>query len=247
MKQIVTQFAEFHHNKKIQTSVMDLLKSSEAEPKTCLESFLCGWWKDIKSSKDSIEDSLTREDYHKIFDEFTKMYFFDGFEDYWLDLLPTDGDKVIAHTDAQETNLLMQNPSPGKKASCKVMIIDYEYAGLVERSWDLANYYTETMLSNCEYDSYPWVELFEDNQMHLDELKTLVRCYVDAVQNLGGPEIEYDKLLSETKKMIVAINYYWGAWAIVSLDIDKINEDDLYFPAAKHRMRLIEIGMQLHK
>ena len=41
--------------------------------------------------------------------------------------------------------------------------------------------------------------------------------------------------------MAIAINYYWGAWAIQSIDLERINEDDLYFPAAKHRMRLIEL------
>ena len=244
INKIMIQFAKFHSNKTIQSEVLNILKESnkDGEIKTWLETFLYNWWKDIKEKVEIIKERIEREDYLEIFEKFQKLYFFSGFEDYWIDLISNSSDKIIEHTDAQETNLLLLKPAPFDTDNINIVIIDYEYAGLVERSWDLANYFIETMLSNWEYDHYPWVELYEDNQMSSSEIEYMVNWYIEALK-IYDPCVNINKenLLREIKSMAIAINYYWGAWAIRSLDLEKINNDDLYFPAAKHRMRLIEL------
>mmetsp|Transcript_20696 Transcript_20696/g.18343 ORF Transcript_20696/g.18343 Transcript_20696/m.18343 type:complete len:127 (+) Transcript_20696:405-785(+) len=123
------------------------------------------------------------------------------------------------------------------------MLIDYEYAGVVERSWDIANYYIETMLSNYEYEEYPWVELYEDNRMSEQELHMLVDFYIEAVQEISGDVIEKEGFMQEVKRMVVLINYYWGAWAINIVSLDDLNNDN-YFHAARIRLRLIEIAKE---
>jgi thiamine kinase-like enzyme len=130
--------------------VLELLteNTSAESPKTCLETFLDNWWKQIYDRLESLRSNLHREDYKSILDDFISVYYFPNFEEYWKELLPQSTDKVVAHTDMQETNILVLKPTPFEKDNLKLMIIDYEYAGLVERSWDLANYYIETMLSN---------------------------------------------------------------------------------------------------
>lgn len=154
VKKIMIQLAKFHSNKVIQSEVISILRENkkDGEMKTCLETFLDNWWSSIKEKVDVIQEKLDRDDYKEIFDKFKRLYFFPGFEDYWRELIEHSSDKIIEHTDAQETNILLLNSTPSEADNFKIVIIDYEYAGLVERSWDLANYFIETMLSNCEYD-----------------------------------------------------------------------------------------------
>lgn len=48
----------------------------------------------------------------------------------------------LAHNDAQENNILIQNGGD------QLLLIDYEYAGWNPMAMDLANYLNETMLDN---------------------------------------------------------------------------------------------------
>ncbi|CAI2373391.1 unnamed protein product [Moneuplotes crassus] len=240
MKEITSHFASFHCNNRIQEGVTSLIESQ----KTCLELFLENWWKQIKDKIKDIRNALKRDDYSTIFEDFVSEYYREGFEDYWRSLLPQCDDKIVAHTDAQETNILLLKAKPLKTATIKCMLIDYEYAGIVERSWDLANYYIETMLSNCEYDEYPWLQIYPENRMSPIELEQLVDYYIQAIIDLDGPTINRDEFLKEVKSMVVLINYYWGAWAMASLEMDTINDDDLYFEAAKIRLQLIDIAKE---
>lgn len=37
-----------------------------------------------------------------------------------------------------------------------------------------------------------------------------------------------EAFLQEVKQMTVLINYYWGAWSIVSMDLNKLADDQLF-------------------
>lgn len=110
-------------------------------------------------------------------------------------MLPKGDKNVVAHTDAQETNfLVVSKDSRLGNGQTKLVLIDYEYTGIVPRSWELANYYIETMLSNNEYDGYPFVEVFEENKMEKDELDRMVNLYLELLGE-DADEINRDEFI----------------------------------------------------
>ena len=141
------------------------------------------WGPDVKAKIAAIKECQTKseaspqliEERLAILARVETMFLFDGYQDFFRTLVPTDEHfpYVMGHNDPQECNILVKDSE-----RLELVLIDVEYAGWNPMAFDLASFYTETMFQNdCEV-SETGTALCLDNMMTVRETTEFARAYL---------------------------------------------------------------------
>lgn len=145
------------------------------------------------------------------------------------------GDFVVAHCDLLAGNVIVPsdfNPTLGPTSECgitretkiNVSFIDYEYAMLAPRAFDLANHFMEWQGFDCITELIPAPKM--DNVV----LRKWARSYLgfNRNENDGNDSHErtaVDQLLNQVFAYWGMPGFYWGVWSAIQSFISDIDFD----------------------
>lgn len=125
---------------------------------------------------------------------------------------------VFCHNDLQVGNIIYN------KQKDSVSFIDYEYASVSFRGFDIANHFCEFAGSECDWDNYPSKEFQLQWLLHyLLELKeqSCESLLDDDSPNSINEQVK--ELYNEVQVFSLASHFMWAIWALVSIiNLDSI-------------------------
>ena len=130
-------------------------------------------------------------------------------------LLP-DGDLTFCHNDTYHGNIM-------KLENGEIKLLDFEFSCLNHKTYDFSNLFAETVMHHNQPD-YPFFYIAEP-EFGENEIGTLINYYLDNAEfeTPTSREIEFQKLLHDTKKMIILSDYKY-AMAALPLAINPIQK-----------------------
>ena len=110
-----------------------------------------------------------------IIDMIDKEFLFDGYEEFFSQLVPRQSQIVLSHVDTQENNILMFAVD-----NEQLMLIDYEFADWNPMAYDIANYCNECTCDNAATESNfnCGVQYYEINFPKRSEIEFLATEYL---------------------------------------------------------------------
>ena len=127
-----------------------------------------------------------------------------------------DGELTFCHNDTYHGNIM-------KLDSGEIKLVDFEFSCLNHKTYDFSNLFAETVMRHKQPD-YPFFKIVGP-EFGDAELGTLINFYLDNAE-FETPESrnkEFQKLLQETKMMIVLSDYKY-AMAALPLAIEPIQK-----------------------
>lgn len=134
-------------------------------------------------------------------------------------LAARDSDLVFCHNDLLCRNIVLQ--------SSRVVFIDFEYAGLNPRAYDLANHFAEFAGMLPDYDG----GRTPGKNFRLDWITTYLRV-VRGIENNNSSEtddeevrVEAQALDDHVRKFLMLPHLFWGIWAMVQAESSNLDFD----------------------
>ena len=127
-----------------------------------------------------------------------------------------DGELSFCHNDTYHGNIM-------KLDSGEIKLLDFEFSCLNHRAYDFSNLFAETVMRH-QQPEYPYFCIAEP-EFGDHELGSLINFYLDnaVFENPEAREIEFQKLLRDTRMMLMMSDYKY-AMAALPLAIDPIQK-----------------------
>jgi len=144
-----------------------------------------------------------------------------------LNYLP-EGDLTFCHNDTYHGNIM-------KLDNGDIKLVDFEFSCLNHKAYDFANPFAETVMQH-KLEEYPYFKIMEPKYGD-HELGMLINFYLDNAdfESPQAREKEFDKLLKQTKQMLVMSDYKY-AMAALPLAVDPIQKIR-FIPYAHQRFK----------
>ena len=132
-----------------------------------------------------------------------------------LNYLP-EGELTFCHNDTYHGNIMQLDNG-------EIKLVDFEFSCLNHKAYDFSNPFAETVMRHQQQD-YPYFKIVEPEYGD-HELGLLINFYLDNAEFETEKERtdEFEKLLEETKKMLVMSDYKY-AMAALPLAVDPIQK-----------------------
>ena len=249
LKQIIEKTFRLNYNQKLKQTMIDL--QGEGAP-TQVEVVRNQWIPKLRAKFQHFYDLITVPEYSDIMDELQGVFLKEDIAEY-IDSLSFDffnsrEDLLVSHNDVQECNVLAMRHN-----ASEIAIIDYEYASLGSREFDLANTFWELMLDNSA-PYYPYVKNYTENCLTQKEFEEYSSFYLGLYyDSFGTPEESKEDFIKRELPLylenlycsMIIDCYYWGVWSIMMIDEKKINEKIFNFEYAKLRMNMIKFLLSI--
>jgi len=127
-----------------------------------------------------------------------------------------DGELSFCHNDTYHGNIM-------KLDSGEIKLLDFEFSCLNHKAYDFSNLFAETVMRHQQPD-YPYFYIAEPEYGD-QELGSLINFYLDnaVFENREAREKEFQKLLQDTKMMLMMSDYKY-AMAALPLAVDPIQK-----------------------
>jgi thiamine kinase-like enzyme len=137
-----------------------------------------------------------------------------------------DGDLTFSHNDTYHGNIM-------KLDNGQIKLLDFEFSCLNNKTYDFSNLFAETVMKHKQPD-YPYFRIAEP-EFGDHELGLLINFYLDNAEfpNQESRETEFNKLLQDTKDMLIMSDYKY-AMAALPLSIEPI-QNIRFIPYAHQR------------
>mmetsp|Transcript_31496 Transcript_31496/g.27872 ORF Transcript_31496/g.27872 Transcript_31496/m.27872 type:complete len:244 (+) Transcript_31496:345-1076(+) len=237
LKQIIEKTFKLNYNHQLK-DVMIKLQGENAP--TQINILRDEWIPKLRAKFDHLYDLITVEDYKEIMDMVKTSFIGEDATDYinslCFDFNNNRENLIVSHNDIQECNILSMRHN-----AVDLAMIDYEYASLGSREFDLANAFSELMLDNAA-PYYPFIKLYPENCLTQQEFEDYSKQYLGLYfDNYGTPEEnredyikrELPAYLENLYCSMIIDSYYWGVWSILMLDEKKINDKIFNFNYAQ--------------
>ncbi|CAI2371357.1 unnamed protein product [Moneuplotes crassus] len=248
LKKIIEKTFKLNYNQKLKQTLIDL---QENHGHTQVETLINDWLPKVTAKYDHYYSLLTVDQYKEDLEWFKKEYLRDDVVEYLKGITyglieegpPEDSLKnyVVCHNDIQECNILSM-----RHHSSDLAIIDYEYASLGNREFDLANTFCE-MIEDNAYPYFPYIALYLENCPTQEEFEEYSKYYLELYhETFGAPEEtkeeyvarELPQFLENLYCCMVFDGYFWGIWSILMIEEDKINDKIFNFSLGVLRMKI---------
>ena len=139
-----------------------------------------------------------------------------------------DGELTFCHNDTYHGNIM-------KLDNGEIKLLDFEFSCLNHKVYDFSNLFAETVMRHQQPD-YPYFRIAEP-EFGDQQLGDLINFYLDNTdfETVEAREIEYQKLLQDTNKMLMMSDYKY-AMAALPLAVDPIQKIR-FIPYAHQRFR----------
>ena len=139
-----------------------------------------------------------------------------------------DGELTFCHNDTYHGNIM-------KLDNGEIKLLDFEFSCLNHKVYDFSNLFAETVMRHQQPD-YPYFRIAEP-EFGDQQLGDLINFYLDNTdfETVEAREIEYQKLLQDTNKMLMMSDYKY-AMAALPLAVDPIQRIR-FIPHAHQRFR----------
>ena len=139
-----------------------------------------------------------------------------------------DGDLTFCHNDTYHGNIM-------KLDSGEIKLLDFEFSCLNNKAYDFSNLFAETVMEHQQPET-PYFRIAEPKYGD-DELGMLINFYLDNVEfeNQAARDQEFQKLLADTKRMLILSDYKY-ALAAIPLAVEPIQKIR-FIPYAWQRFR----------
>jgi thiamine kinase-like enzyme len=139
-----------------------------------------------------------------------------------------DGELTFCHNDTYHGNIM-------KLDNGEIKLLDFEFSCLNHKVYDFSNLFAETVMRHQQSD-YPYFRIAEP-EFGDQQLGDLINFYLDNAdfETVEAREIEYQKLLQDTNKMLMMSDYKY-AMAALPLAVDPIQKIR-FIPYAHQRFR----------
>ena len=127
-----------------------------------------------------------------------------------------EGELTFCHNDTYHGNIM-------KLDNGEIKLLDFEFSCLNNKAYDFSNLFAETVMRHQQPD-YPYFRIAEP-QFGDRELGLLINYYLDNVKfsDQAAREIEFQKLLNNTKDMLLLSDYKY-AMAALPLAVEPIQK-----------------------
>ena len=127
-----------------------------------------------------------------------------------------EGELSFCHNDTYHGNIM-------KLDSGEIKLLDFEFSCLNHKSYDFSNLFAETVMRHQQPD-YPYFYIVEP-EFGDREFSILINFYLDnaVFENPEAREKEFQKLLQDTKRMLMMSDYKY-AMAALPLALDPIQK-----------------------
>jgi thiamine kinase-like enzyme len=139
-----------------------------------------------------------------------------------------DGELTFCHNDTYHGNIM-------KLDNGEIKLLDFEFSCLNHKVYDFSNLFAETVMRHQQPD-YPYFRIAEP-EFGDQQLGDLINFYLDNAdfETVEAREIECQKLLQDTNKMLMMSDYKY-AMAALPLAVDPIQKIR-FIPYAHQRFR----------
>jgi ethanolamine kinase len=139
-----------------------------------------------------------------------------------------DGDLTFCHNDTYHGNIM-------KLDNGEIKLLDFEFSCLNNKAYDFSNLFAETVMEHQQPET-PYFRIAEPKYGD-DELGMLINFYLDNVkfENQAARDQEFQKLLADTKRMLILSDYKY-ALAAIPLAVEPIQKIR-FIPYAWQRFR----------
>jgi len=127
-----------------------------------------------------------------------------------------DGELTFCHNDTYHGNIM-------KLDNGEIKLLDFEFSCLNYKAYDFSNLFAETVMRHQQPD-YPYFRIAEP-EFGDQQLGSLINFYLDNANfdTVEAREIEFQKLLRDTNKMLMLSDYKY-AMAALPLAVDPIQK-----------------------
>jgi thiamine kinase-like enzyme len=127
-----------------------------------------------------------------------------------------DGELTLCHNDTYHGNIM-------KLDSGEIRLLDFEFSCLNHKVYDFSNLFAETVMRHQEPE-YPYFRI-EEPEYGDAEIGMLIKYYLanEIFETKEGQEREYQKLLQETKQMLILSDFKY-AMAALPLALEPIQK-----------------------
>ncbi len=149
-----------------------------------------------------------------------------------------DGELGFCHNDTYHGNIM-------KLESGEIKLVDFEFSCLNHKAYDFSNMFAETVMKHQQHE-YPYFKIVEPEYGE-QELSMVINYYLDNedFKNQTLRDKAFQKLLSDTKKLLVMSDYKYAMAAIPLAvnPVQKIHFIPYAFQRFKKFLKAIETGM----
>jgi ethanolamine kinase len=141
---------------------------------------------------------------------------------------------VLLHNDALPGNFMVNKDwrADSGESPREMRTIDFEYACVGPRGFDLANHFIEHAGFECDWSLLP-------------DAKTRARFYA-AYSLAGDSDVDIDSLEMEVRLMTPVSHLWWGLWAVMQATRSTIDFDYMGY-AAKRLQKFHETAIELNQ
>jgi len=127
-----------------------------------------------------------------------------------------DGELTFCHNDTYHGNIM-------KLDTGEIKLVDFEFSCLNHKAYDFSNMFAETVMKHQQPD-YPYFKIVEPEYGD-KELRMVINYYLDNedFENPVTRETTFQRLLADTKKMLVMSDYKY-AMAAIPLAVDPVQK-----------------------
>jgi len=172
LERCVRKICEFNYNTLTRERIASVMPLDASD--LVIHKAIRSWGPQVKArllSLDHLLQNAGLSDMQSTLNELKDSFLFDGFQQHFINLVPNDGQIVLAHNDTQENNILKSFHD-----NQDIILIDYEYGGWNPLAMDLANYINECACDNA----YPYgigIKFYPANMPSREEREEIGRVY----------------------------------------------------------------------
>ena len=220
---VVKLISAFHNNMELNSEIIPLLTDKRPFIRKIYES----WLGDFKRSYEHIKSIIGNGKHKKLIDDLACL-FREDFQKLFISLFPKDGELVLSHNDISPANLLYSQCGGSIQ---ELYLIDFEYAALNYRGYDLA-VLIEDIITDYNHPDYPTFKMHNELKLSEEQENQIIIHYIrcSSIKPFGSEiKILAKKLKEEVKVCKIIFQLAGVLWGITTHDWNSTyNENDCW-------------------